>query len=142
MSERETKLRELKETAHALYQRGRYAQCAETYSHLVRLLPHDANVRVRLAEACRRAGQRAQAIAAYRDAATILMLLGCASRARGAMKAALELDPRDPVLQMEVVRLGQGEVITTALEDEQPYTSASDFFDRLPPTPPPGHIRS
>ncbi|MCY1029879.1 BTAD domain-containing putative transcriptional regulator [Corallococcus sp. BB11-1] len=142
MSEREKKLRELKETAHALYQRGRYSQCVETYSQLVRLLPHDANVRVRLAEACRRAGQRAQAITAYRDAATILMLLGCAARARGALKAALELDPRDPVLQMDVVRLGQGEVISTLLEDEQACPSTGDFFDRLPPTPPPGHMRS
>ncbi|RKH15863.1 hypothetical protein D7X74_17150 [Corallococcus sp. CA047B] len=142
MSERETKLRELKETAHALYQRGRYAQCVETYSQLARMLPHDANVRVRLAEACRRAGQRPQAIAAYRDAATILMLLGCASRARGALKAALELDPRDPVLQMEVVRMGQGEVVSAALEEDPLDTSANDFFDRLPPTPPPGHVRS
>ncbi|NBD12898.1 BTAD domain-containing putative transcriptional regulator [Corallococcus silvisoli] len=139
MSEREsTKLRELKESAHALYQRGRYAQCVETYAQLAKLLPRDANVRVRLAEACRRAGQRTQAISAYREAAQVLLSLGCESRARGALKAALELDPRDPVLQLEVVRLGQGAAPSTALEDEQLYC-----FDRLPPpTPPPARVRS
>ncbi|WP_306440943.1 BTAD domain-containing putative transcriptional regulator [Corallococcus aberystwythensis] len=139
MSERESmKLRELKEAAHALYQRGRYAQCVETYAQLAKRLPRDANVRVRLAEACRRAGQREQAIAAYREAAQVLLSLGCESRARGALKAALELDPRDPTLQMEVVRLGQGAVTPTELEDEQLYR-----FDRLPPpTPPPGRMRS
>ncbi|GMU02796.1 hypothetical protein KH5H1_69160 [Corallococcus caeni] len=139
MSERESmKLRELKEAAHALYQRGRYAQCVETYAQLARRLPRDANVRIRLAEACRRAGQREQAIAAYREAAQVLLSLGCESRARGALKAALELDPRDPTLQLEVVRLGQGAVTPTELEDEQLYR-----FDRLPPpTPPPGRMRS
>lgn len=139
MSEREsTKLRELKEAAHALYQRGRYAQCVETYAQLAKLLPRDANVRVRLAEACRRAGQRTQAISAYREAAQVLLSLGCESRARGALKAALELDPRDPVLQLEVLQLGQGAAPATALEDEQLYC-----FDRLPPpTPPPARARS
>ncbi|MBN8230095.1 hypothetical protein JYK02_21525 [Corallococcus macrosporus] len=138
MSERESmKLRELKETAHALYQRGKYAQCVETYAQLARRLPRDANVRIRLAEACRRAGQREQAIAAYREASQVLLSLGCESRARGALKAALELDPRDPALQLEVVRLGQGAVTPTELEDEQLYR-----FDRLPPpTPPPGRMR-
>ncbi|MBN9681341.1 MULTISPECIES: BTAD domain-containing putative transcriptional regulator [unclassified Corallococcus] len=139
MSERESlKLRELKEVAHALYQRGRYAQCVETYAQLAKLLPRDANVRVRLAEACRRAGQKEQAIAAYRKAAQVLLSLGCESRARGALKAALELDSRDPVLQQELARMGQGAVTPTALEDEELYR-----FDRLPPpTPPPGRMRS
>ncbi|WP_148282151.1 BTAD domain-containing putative transcriptional regulator [Corallococcus coralloides] len=139
MSERESmKLRELKEAAHALYQRGRYAQCVETYAQLVKLLPRDANVRVRLAEACRRAGQKEQAIVAYRKAAKVLLSLGCESRARGALKAALELDPRDPTLQQELARMGQGAVTPTALEDEELYR-----FDRLPPpTPPPGRMRS
>ncbi|MHA7627199.1 BTAD domain-containing putative transcriptional regulator [Corallococcus sp. M7] len=139
MSERESlKLRELKEVAHALYQRGRYAQCVETYAQLAKLLPRDANVRVRLAEACRRAGQKEQAIAAYRKAAQVLLSLGCESRARGALKAALELDPRDPTLQQELARMGQGAVTPTALEDEELYR-----FDRLPPpTPPPGRMRN
>ncbi|NNB86043.1 hypothetical protein HJC10_29790 [Corallococcus exiguus] len=139
MSERESmKLRELKEAAHALYQRGRYAQCVETYAQLAKMLPRDANVRIRLAEACRRAGQKEQAIAAYRKAAQVLLSLGCESRARGALKAALELDPRDAALQQELARMGQGAVTPTALEDEELYR-----FDRLPPpTPPPGRMRS
>ncbi|RKI35737.1 hypothetical protein D7Y27_30560 [Corallococcus sp. AB004] len=139
MSERDSmKLRELKEAAHAMYQRGRYAQCVETYAQLTKMLPRDANVRIRLAEACRRAGQKEQAIAAYRKAARVLLSLGCESRARGALKAALELAPRDAVLQQELVRMGQGAVTPTALEDEELYR-----FDRLPPpTPPPARMRS
>ncbi|MGE6763667.1 BTAD domain-containing putative transcriptional regulator [Corallococcus interemptor] len=138
MSERESmKLRELKEAAHALFQRGRFAQCAETYAQLAKRLPRDANVRIRLASACRRAGQQEQAIAAYREAARVLVSLGCESRARGALKVALELDPRNPVLQQELARMGQGAVTPTA-EDEELYR-----FDRLPPpTPPPARMRS
>jgi hypothetical protein len=60
---------------------------------------------VRHAEACRRAGERIQAIASYRAAADLLLELGCESRARGALKAALELDPKDSILQAEVARL-------------------------------------
>ncbi|RKH60031.1 hypothetical protein D7X96_34315 [Corallococcus interemptor] len=138
MSERESmKLRELKEAAHALYQRGRFAQCAETYAQLAKRLPRDANVRIRLASACRRAGQQEQAIAAYREAARVLVSLGCESRARGALKVALELDPRNATLQQELARMGQGAVTPTA-EDEELYR-----FDRLPPpTPPPARMRS
>ena len=138
MSERESmKLRELKEAAHALYQRGRFAQCAETYAQLAKRLPRDANVRIRLASACRRAGQQEQAIAAYREAARVLVSLGCESRARGALKVALELDPRNAALQQELARMGQGAVTPTA-EDEELYR-----FDRLPPpTPPPARMRS
>ncbi len=98
-------LRELKETAHQQFVRGKFAQCAQTYQQILRLAPRDPNLRVRHAEACRRAGDRMQAIASYRAAAELLLELGCETRARGALKAALELDPRDPMLQVDIARL-------------------------------------
>jgi hypothetical protein len=98
-------LRELKETAHQQFVRGKFAQCAHTYQQILRLAPRDPNLYVRHAEASKRAGDRQGAIASYRTAAELLLELGCASRARGALKAALELDPKDPFLQNDIARL-------------------------------------
>ncbi|NMO21549.1 hypothetical protein HPC49_42350 [Pyxidicoccus fallax] len=149
MGERElVKLRELKEAAHALFVRGRFVQCAETYARILRLVPKDPNVRVRHAECCRRAGDRQSAITSYREAAALLMEQGCESRARGALRAALELDPRDPILLSDIARLGQPKAQATALEDERLYTGATGLFERLdarankagPPPPPPAYV--
>lgn len=98
-------LRELKETAHQQFVRGKFVECAATYQRILRLAPRDPNMHVRHAEACRRSGERQQAISSYRTAAGLLLELGCASRARGALKAALELDPRDSLLQLEIAQL-------------------------------------
>ncbi|MCP3137020.1 tetratricopeptide repeat protein [Pyxidicoccus xibeiensis] len=157
MGERELmKLRELKEAAHALFARGRYAQCAETYARILRLAPKDPNVRVRHAESCRRAGDRQSAVASYRAAAALLMEQGCESRARGALRAALELDPKDPTIHADLARLGQQAAPSTTLEDERLYTAgATGFFQRqdaaadagargnlgqAPPPPPPPYV--
>lgn len=164
MGERELmKLRELKEAAHALFARGRYAQCADTYARILRLAPKDPNVRVRHAESCRRAGDRQSAIASYRAAATLLLEQGCESRARGALRAALELDPKDPTLIADLAQIGQYSAPppSTALEDERLYTAgATGFFQRhdvaseaaigstlpraprgyVPPPPPPSYV--
>ncbi|WP_164010762.1 tetratricopeptide repeat protein [Pyxidicoccus trucidator] len=131
MGERELmKLRELKEAAHALFARGRYAQCAETYERILRLAPKDPNVRVRHAEACRRAGDRQSAIGSYRAAAELLLAEGCESRARGALRAALELDPRDPQIHADLARMGYQATPSTALEDARLYSGATGFFER------------
>ncbi|MDC0711968.1 hypothetical protein POL68_26105 [Stigmatella sp. ncwal1] len=98
-------IRELKEVAHEQFVRGKFAQCAQTYGQVLRLVPKDPNMRVRHAEACRRSGDRLQAIASYRAAAELLLELGCESRARGALKAALELDPKDPLLLADIAAL-------------------------------------
>jgi len=122
-------LRELKEAAHQQFVRGKFSQCAQTYQQVLRLAPRDPNMHVRHAEACRRAGDRLQAIASYRTAAELLLELGCESRARGALKAALELDPRDQFLQEVVARLGP--------QHEEPFAAGfSEAPDMLPLLPP------
>jgi len=136
-------LRELKETAHQQFVRGKFAQCAHTYQQILRLAPRDPNLHVRHAEACRRAGERLQAIASYRTAAELLLELGCASRARGALKAALELDPRDPFLQMDIARLesNQDEPLSCGVSGELPLLPPLE--SGLDPVPPPvaPHVR-
>jgi hypothetical protein len=117
-------LRELKEAAHQQFVRGKFSQCAQTYQQVLRLAPRDPNMHVRHAEACRRAGERQQAIASYRTAAELLLELGCESRARGALKAALELDPRDQFLQETVARLG-------AQHEEPSSPDTSESCDEL-----------
>ncbi|MCY1018100.1 hypothetical protein [Pyxidicoccus sp. MSG2] len=156
------KLRELKEAAHALFARGRYVQCTETYARILRLAPKDPNVRVRHAESCRRAGDRQSAIASYRAASELLMEQGCESRARGALRAALELDPKDPMIIADLARLGQQASPVSAPEDERVHPlGATGFFERQgtasakgaatprashpghvspPPPPPPSYI--
>jgi len=119
-------LRELKETAHQQFVRGKFAQCAHTYQRILRLEPRDPNMHVRHAEACRRAGERQQAIASYRTAAELLLEIGCATRARGALKAALELDPRDPVLQADIAHL-------ESHPEERLFSSGSGELPLLPP---------
>jgi hypothetical protein len=134
------KLRELKETAHLQFVRGKFAQCAQTYQQVLRLAPRDPNMHVRHAEACRRAGDRQQAIASYRTAAELLLELGCETRARGALKAALELDPRDPFLREVVARLG-----TQHEEPSSPDVSESRDPSVPPAVPPvllPAPVRS
>lgn len=121
-------LRELKEAAHQQYVKGKFAECMKTYQKVLRLAPRDPNMRVRHAEACRRAGERLQAIASYREAANLLLELGCETRARGALKAALELDPHDPVLQEDVARLTSH----ASAADDQASTETTERVE-LPP---------
>ncbi|MBU8898423.1 hypothetical protein KRR26_22700, partial [Corallococcus sp. M34] len=143
MSERElVKVRALKEAAHALYVRGRFSKCAETYAHLLQLAPKDPTVRVRHAEACRRAGDRQPAIASYREAAELLVALGCESKARAVLKAALELDPRDPILLSDLKRLSPGGRNANPVEDDGSYNQLTCLLAPLeivetPPAPPP-----
>jgi tetratricopeptide (TPR) repeat protein len=98
-------VRELKEEALELYARRKYAQCANTYGKLLQMERGDPHLYVRHAEACRRAGERQKAIASYRAAAQLLASLGNEARARAALKAALELDPRDPEVALALERL-------------------------------------
>jgi hypothetical protein len=133
-------LRELKEAAHQQFVRGKFSQCAQTYQQVLRLAPRDPNMHVRHAEACRRAGDRLQAIASYRTAAELLLELGCESRARGALKAALDLDPRDQFLQEVVARLGpqHEELLSPGLcEDRDALPLLPPLESGLDPVPPP-----
>lgn len=132
-------LRELKEAAHAQYLRGRFEQCARTYRQILRLAPKDPNLRVRHAEACRRAGDKQGAIASYRTAAQLLLAIGCESRARGALKAALELDPRDAELLADLARLGQS---GPAVAPEHERLSSLPTPGVLEPSAPPPPARS
>lgn len=124
-------LRELKEAAHQQYVKGKFAECMKTYQKVIRLAPRDPNMRVRHAEACRRAGERLQAIASYREAANLLLELGCETRARGALKAALELDPQDIVLQDDVARL-----TPQVGSSEEPLAAEATERGELPLLPP------
>jgi hypothetical protein len=130
-------LRELKETAHQQFVRGKFTECARTYQRILRLAPRDPNMHVRHAEVCRRTGERQQAISSYRTAAELLLELGCATRARGALKAALELDPKDPVLQADIARLDSNseELFSASGSGELPLLPPLE--SGLDPVPPP-----
>jgi hypothetical protein len=142
-------LRELKEAAHQQYVRGKFAECVKTYRKVLKLAPRDPNMHVRHAEACRRAGERQQAIYSYREAANLLLELGCETRARGALKAALELDPHDLVLQDDIARLTPQALAheeAAALEVQErgelpmlpPLDSDAEPTQPFLPMPPPG----
>lgn len=154
MSERaQAQLRALKEAAQLLFVQGRYAECAELHSRILRMVPKDPNARVRHAEICRRAGDRQTAIASYRTAAELLLAQGCEARARASLRAALELDPKDPVLLSDFTRLGQATMPpSTALEDERLYSHVTvseapvvvaprmEAHVKTPPPPPPPFV--
>ncbi|MFY2560670.1 hypothetical protein ACN469_23910 [Corallococcus terminator] len=152
MSERaQAQLRALKEAAQLLFVQGRYAECAEVHSRILRMVPKDPNARVRHAEICRRAGDRQTAIASYRTAAELLLAQGCEARARASLRAALELDPKDPVLLSDFTRMGQAsQPPSTALEDERLYSHVTvseaqvaprtEARVKTPPPPPPQFV--
>ncbi|MCE9668519.1 tetratricopeptide repeat protein [Myxococcus stipitatus] len=153
MNEREqARLKELKDAAQTLFGQGRYAQCAELYANILRLVPKDPNLHMRHAESCRRAGSAVAAIGSYRAAARLLLALGHSSRARAALRAALAVSPKDPTLLAELEQLEQMVVQpSTALEDERLYSHAAGFFaltqadgargrHDTPPPPPPAFV--
>ncbi|MBM7112390.1 hypothetical protein [Archangium primigenium] len=88
-----------------MYAQRRFTECARTYAKLVELEPGDPSLHVRQAEACRRAGDRHQALNAYRAAAELWRRLGNEARARAVLKVAMELEPR-PEVARELTRLG------------------------------------
>ena len=102
-------LRELKEEAMYLYAQRRFAECAQTYERLLDLDPRDPSLYMRQAEAYRRALARREAITAYRMAAELLVEQGNEAKARAALKAALELDPRHVELNRALGRLNTPE---------------------------------
>ncbi|SEU39969.1 hypothetical protein SAMN05443572_114254 [Myxococcus fulvus] len=145
-------LRALKESARSLFLQERYGECAQELERILRLVPKDPNARVQHAETCRRAGNLRAAIASYRTAASLLLAQGCEARARAALRAALELDPRDAELTSDFARLGQAPVPpSTALEDERLYRDVAGLAlekeaprvesrTRTPPPPPPAFV--
>ncbi|MFY1826927.1 hypothetical protein ACN47A_13490 [Myxococcus fulvus] len=141
-------LRALKESARSLFLQERYGECAQELERILRLVPKDPNARVQHAETCRRAGDLRAAIASYRTAASLLLAQGCEARARAALRAALELDPRDAGLTSDFARLGQAPVPpSTALEDERLYRDVAGLAvekeqprTRTPPPPPPAFV--
>ncbi|WP_426734305.1 hypothetical protein [Myxococcus faecalis] len=145
-------LRALKESARSLFLQERYGECAQELERILRLVPKDPNARVQHAETCRRAGDLRAAIASYRTAASLLLARGCEARARAALRAALELDPRDAELTSDFARLGQAPVPpSTALEDERLYRDVAGLTvekeaprvesrTRTPPPPPPAFV--
>ena len=88
-----------------LYAQRRFAECAQTYERMLDLDPRDPSLYVRQAEAYRRAGARHEAITAYWMAAELLEDQGNEARARAALKAALELNPRHPEINRALGRL-------------------------------------
>jgi len=127
-------VRELKEEALDLYARRKFKECARTYGRLLELEPRDPHLYVRHAEAWRRAGDRAKAIASYRTAAELLLQLGCEARARAALKVALELDPRDTEVAKALERL----TLAQAQRREEAYQPQRPV--RVPPQRPPSRI--
>ena len=109
--------RELKDQALKLYAQRRFAECARTYAALLALEPEDPSLHLRHAEACRRAGTRHEAQAAYRKAAELWTERGHEARARAALRLALELQPH-PELEHELTRLSP--VFAPPLEMDEP----------------------
>jgi DNA-binding SARP family transcriptional activator len=100
--------RELKDEAMKLYAQRRFIECAGTYARLLALEPEDPSLHLRHAEACRRAGTRHEARAAYRKAAELWTRRGHEARARAALRLALALEPHpelEPELELELTRL-------------------------------------
>ncbi len=91
-------LRALKDEALRLFVKGKYRKAMEAYWKLIQLEPSDPQLRLRHAEASRRAALLGRAVASYRVAAQLLAQEGHLARAQAALKMSIELAPDDPSL--------------------------------------------
>ncbi|EPX64210.1 tetratricopeptide repeat domain protein [Cystobacter fuscus DSM 2262] len=122
-------MRELKEEALDLYAQRRFTECVQTYERLLELNPRDPSLYMGQAEAYRGAGSRREALNAFRMAAELLLDEGDKAGARAALKAALELNPRNK----EVARAL--EALPPADEEETrptPMTAPEALFEYPP----------
>ncbi|MFY0582597.1 tetratricopeptide repeat protein [Cystobacter fuscus] len=121
-------VRELKEEALDLYAQRRFTECVQTYERLLELNPRDPSLYMGQAEAYRGAGSRREALNAFRMAAELLLDQGDKTGARAALKAALELNPRNK----EVARAL--EALPPADEETQPTpVTAPEALFEYPP---------
>jgi hypothetical protein len=97
--------RELKETAHQLHLKQKFAQSAEVYAELTAMLPSDPQVWLKHADACRRAQNLTQAVASYRRAARAFSAQGYMTRAMAVLRVALEVEPKNERARGELLRL-------------------------------------
>jgi len=97
--------RELKDRAHALVLKGKFAQAVEVYRGLVVANARDPNIRMRHAELCRKVGQIDEAVASYLAAAQLLEREGHVARARAVLTTALQLAPGEPSLLAPLRRI-------------------------------------
>lgn len=98
-------LRKLKDEAQRQYLRGRFDRAVALYFEAIRISPADAQLRLRHAEACRRAGLTSRALDGYRSAARLFLHSGHRARALSTLTMALELAPRDAALRQAVAAL-------------------------------------
>lgn len=92
------------ERAEAAMLARRYAEAAALYAAAAERAPRDPEVRVRLAEACRRNGDRARAVMAYRAASGLYAGQDRWGTAATALRLALQLEPADVALQAALTR--------------------------------------
>jgi tetratricopeptide (TPR) repeat protein len=124
----------LKEEALYLYAQGRFAECARTYERLLELNPSEPSLYVGQAEAYRRAGERREALHAYRMAAGFFLDRGDEARARAALKVARELAPRNPEVLRALERLApKGEEEARPCEPAAPVELFEFSAKREPP---------
>ena len=99
------KLRYLKEEANRLISKGKIDKAIETLQSAIKLDPTDAQLRLRLAECCRKVGQNNEALQALVQAGDLLKKQGHFGRAVAALKLALELAPGHPTLLQSIRHL-------------------------------------
>ncbi len=92
-------LRELKDEASRLFAKGKFHRSVAVLSEAIQLDPADPQLRLRHAEACRRAGLKSAAVASYRVAAELFVQLGHFPRAQAALKTALHVSPGDAAVE-------------------------------------------
>ncbi len=98
-------LRLLKDRAADLVARGRLDEAAEAYRQVLVADPRDVASRQKLADALRRAGRGADAVAAYRAAADRYAADGLLIKAIAVCKVVLEIDPTHVETPQALARL-------------------------------------
>jgi tetratricopeptide (TPR) repeat protein len=115
-------LRKIKDRAHELDRAGRHSKAVAVYETLIELQPGDAGIRLRHADACRKAGRIEPALKSYLLAAGLMSAAGQTARARAVTRAAHQLAPSN-------------QEVTSALENLerrlQPSSSIQEALESL-----------
>lgn len=97
--------RQLKDGAAEAFARGRFSRAAELYERYCAAEPADLQARLRLGDACFRAGEPRRAVAAYLASAEGFAREGLLPRAIAASKLVLELAPEHRGVQQMLADL-------------------------------------
>ena len=127
-------IRKLKDTAQALFLKGKYVKALEIYQEVVKLEPKDIKNWVKIGDLYKKLERKEQAIEIYAKAARAFAVGGFLMQAISVSKMILEIDPAHKDTQTSLAELyakKEGNVVATQAAPK-PAAAAGGSSDPAP----------